>query len=46
MLKTRTISRFCLTAAEGKLTFVLIIIIIIINIIIILASASTLPAGY
>ena len=43
MLKTQTISRFCLNAAEGKLTFVLNIIII--NIII-LAPASTLSAGY
>ena len=44
MLKTLTISQFCLNAADGKLTFVLNIIII--NIIIILASASTLSAGY
>ena len=40
MLKTRTISRFCLNATKGKLTFVLNIIII--NSIIILAPASTL----
>ena len=45
MLKTRTISRFCLSVAEGKLTFVLNIIIINI-IIIILVPASTLSAGY
>ena len=44
MLKTWTISRFCLNAVEGKLTFVLNIIII--NIIVILASASTLSAGH
>ena len=44
MLKTLTIPRFCLSAAEDKLTFVLSIIII--NIIIILAPASTLSAGY
>ena len=47
MLKTPTISQFCLNAVEGKLTFVLnIIIIIIIIISIILAPAGTLSAGY
>ena len=45
MVKTLTISQFCLNVADGKLIFVLNIIIIII-VIIILAPASTLPAGY
>ena len=58
MVKTLTISQFCLNAADGMLIFVLNIIIIIITviiiiitiiiivIIIILARASTLSAGY
>ena len=50
MVKTLTISQFCLNAADGMLIFVLniifIIIIIIIIIIIMIAPASTVSAGY
>ena len=52
MVKTLTISQFCLNAADGMIIFVLniiiiiMIIIIIIIIIIILAPASTLSTDY
>ena len=50
MVKTLTLSQFCLNSADGMLIFVLNIFIIINNniiiIIIILAPVSTLSAGY